>query len=116
MPARSKLIAFDIIETVFSLESMRERLGWLGLPPSALEAWFAAGLRDAFALARTDRCGPFRSVLEGALADIVARHDAVFDQERATQILDGMKELQPLPDAAERRSASSRIPGSASWR
>ncbi len=38
MPARSKLIAFDIIETVFSLESMRERLGWLGLPPSALEA------------------------------------------------------------------------------
>lgn len=101
MPARPKVIAFDIIETVFSLESMRERLGWLGLPPSALEAWFAAGLRDAFALAVTDRFAPFRSVLEGALADIVARHNAVLDQERAAQVLDGMKELQPRPDAAE---------------
>jgi 2-haloacid dehalogenase len=101
MPTKPKVIAFDIIETVFSLESMRERLGWLGLPPSALETWFATGLRDAFALAVTDRFAPFRSVLEGALSDILAKHGLAFDREKAAQVLDGMKELQPHPDAAE---------------
>ena len=50
MPTKPEVVAFDMIETVFSLEIMRERLVSLGLPASALEAWFAAGLRDAFAL------------------------------------------------------------------
>ena len=64
MPSKPEVVAFDMIETVFSLEIMRERFVSLGLPESALEGWFAAGLRDAFALAITDQFAPFRSVLE----------------------------------------------------
>src|SRR4051794_16671768 len=101
MPTMPKVVAFDIIETVFSLESLRDRLVALGLPESALEAWFAAGLRDAFALAITDRFAPFSSVLEAALATILARHHLAFDPDKASSVLDGMKGLQAHPDAAD---------------
>jgi 2-haloacid dehalogenase len=95
------VVAFDIIETVFSLDSMRPRLVSLGLPATALEAWFASGLRDAFALAVTDRFAPFRSLLEAALADVLSRHGLPFDDDKAAAVLDGMTKLAPHPDAAE---------------
>jgi 2-haloacid dehalogenase len=101
MPAKPAVVAFDIIETVFSLESMRARLVSLGLPPNALETWFASGLRDAFALAATDRFAPFRSVLEAALANILSQHGLPFDKAEAASVLDGMAKLEPHPDAAE---------------
>jgi 2-haloacid dehalogenase len=100
MPKKPKVIAFDIIETVFSLESMRGRLGEIGLPPTALETWFSSALRDAFALAVTGQFAPFRSVLEGALADVRARHGLISNHD-LSKFLDGLKELTPRPDAAE---------------
>ena len=46
MPRRPQVVAFDAIETVFSLDPLRDRLVTLGLPPHALEVWFARTLRD----------------------------------------------------------------------
>lgn len=34
---RPRIVAFDVIETTFSLEALRPRLARLGLPPSNLE-------------------------------------------------------------------------------
>lgn len=62
-----KVVAFDIIGTVFSLEPVREEAVRLGLPPRALELWFTIGLRDAFAMAAADTFEPFKSVLKDAL-------------------------------------------------
>src|SRR4051812_17419064 len=101
MPTKPKVVAFDIIETVFSLESLRDRLVALGLPETALEAWFAAGLRGAFVLAVTDRLSPFRSGFEAALATLLAQHLLAFDPDKASWVLDGMKSLQAHPDAAD---------------
>jgi 2-haloacid dehalogenase len=101
MTIRPKVIVFDIIETVFSLEPMRTRLVSAGLPGLTLEAWFAAGLRDAFALAATGYFSPFRSVLEGALNDVLTKHGLRTDAAQISLILDGMKELEPRPDALE---------------
>jgi 2-haloacid dehalogenase len=101
VPTKPEVVAFDMIETVFSLEIMRERFVPLGLPESALEAWFAAGLRDAFALAITDQFAPFRSVLKGSLATLLARHQLPFDSQQAGFVLDGMKSLKPHPDAVQ---------------
>jgi len=100
MPVRPKVIAFDIIETVFSLESMRPRLTSLGLPDSALELWFASALRNAFALAITDRFSPFRIVLRGSLETLLAKHRLLVPEDRIEAVLDGMAELEPHPDAA----------------
>ncbi|MGH1570938.1 haloacid dehalogenase type II [Methylobacterium sp. P31] len=98
---RPKVIAFDINETVFSLETIRPRLTALGLPATALEVWFASALRDAFAIAITDRFAPFRSVLEGALMSLLSTHDLSSTPEAIASVLDGMAELKPHPDAGE---------------
>ena len=100
MKGRPKVIAFDIIETVFSLESMRPHLMSLGLPDSTLELWFASALRNAFALAITDRFSPFRVVLRGSLVTLLAKHRLLMPEERVEAVLDGMSELEPHPDAA----------------
>lgn len=98
---RPKIVALDINETVFSLETIRPRLTALGLPATALEVWFASALRDAFALAITDRFAPFRSVLEGALASLLSTHDLSGTPDEIASVLDGMAELKPHADAGE---------------
>lgn len=100
MTVRPKVIAFDMIETVFSLESMRPRLAGLGLPDSELELWFVSALRNAFALAITDRFSPFRVVLRGSLVTLLAQHRLPMREEPIEAVLDGMSELEPHFDAA----------------
>jgi 2-haloacid dehalogenase len=91
MQVRPKLIIFDIIETVMSLESMRPRFEAAGLPGALLELWFASGLRDAFAIAASGGFRPFPEVLQGVLGQIV---DTATD-EQARMLVAGMAELRP---------------------
>ena len=101
MAGRPKVVAFDIFETVLSLEPLREALISLGLPSGALETWFAAGLRDAFALAATDQFAPFRTVLEGAFDETAAHHKLAPSPSEKAHVLDLMKSLPIHPDAKE---------------
>lgn len=98
MKTGPKLIVFDIIETVMSIESMRPRFEAIGQPGHMLETWFAASLRDAFSIAITGRFEPFAAVLHGALDQIVG-NDASDHEKKA--LIEGMKELKPQPDAAQ---------------
>jgi len=77
LPGKPKAVVFDVIGTLFSLETQRPRLVACGLPGDRLETWFAASLRDLFALGVTGRTAPM----------IV---DAV---------LEGMSQLEPDPEA-----------------
>lgn len=100
MPTRPRVVAFDIIETTFSLEPLRPRLQDLGLPKTALEVWFAQTLRDAFALAATDRYAPFGDVASTTLESLAAKHGVSTKPERVAAVLQGFGELDPRPDAA----------------
>ncbi len=98
---RPETVAFDIIGTVFPLEPLRTGLMALGLPRSALETWFAAGLRDAFAISAAGRFQPLTTVLEGALDQVLGEYrlDA---SARAKRLLIGqMQALPARPDARE---------------
>jgi 2-haloacid dehalogenase len=46
---RPAVLVLDVNETLSDLEPMRERFEQVGLPRHALDAWFAATLRDGFA-------------------------------------------------------------------
>jgi 2-haloacid dehalogenase len=70
---RPQVVAFDIIGTTFSLETLRSRLVEAGLSPDMLELWFAQSLRDAFALAATDSFHPFRDVLAANLVALLRK-------------------------------------------
>ncbi len=99
MSLRPSVIAFDVIETVFSLETLRGRFEVVGLPGTALETWFAQTLRDAFALDATGAFVSFRDVAKANLASMLLTGDEA--DSRIENVLAGFAELEPHPDAEE---------------
>lgn len=99
MPSCPKVVAFDIIGTVFSLEPMRGKLVGLGLPPLTLEFLYTAGLRDTFALAASNTFAPFQSVLAGCLDELLAMHGLSASAEQKQDVLATMKHLPAHDDA-----------------
>ena len=100
-PARPEAVAFDIIGTVFPLHPLRPTIQELGLPPSGLEGWFAAALRDAFALSATGDFRPFTEVLSAALEEVLAEQDLSPAPETKALLMERMKSLPARPDARE---------------
>lgn len=96
---RPKVVAFDIIETTFQIEPLDERLVRLGLPRGSYRRLYAEGLRDAFALACSNRFQPFMSVLKADLAGLLAEHNLEASDTALTDALSVMKMLPPHPDA-----------------
>src|SRR4051794_3554457 len=74
MPDRPSVVAFDVIGTLFPHDPLREPLVGLGLPPQALEIWFARTLRDGFSLAASGAYRPFTEVATGTLEGLLAEH------------------------------------------
>ena len=100
-PRRPRVIAFDIVGTVFPLAPLRPTIQALGLPAGALEGWFATGLRDAFALSAAGDFKPFATVLESALDEVLAQHGLVPAASARTALMEHFKHLPARPDARE---------------
>jgi 2-haloacid dehalogenase len=113
MPLRPVVLAFDVIETLFALEPLADRLRAVGLPPEALRVFFAGMLRDAFALEASGTYRPFREVASASLAVTMANYGVAPEQAKVVHVLDGFAELPAHPDvrpAFERvQSAGIRI-------
>jgi 2-haloacid dehalogenase len=113
LAARPRVVAFDIVETTFSLETLRPRLSAHGIPSDCLEVWFARILRDAFALAVTDTYAGFRDIAAATLAEVAREHGRELSRAGLDAVLDGFGQLEPHPDAAEAfrvlRSADVRV-------
>jgi hypothetical protein len=60
-------VAFDVVETLISLEPLRDRFVEIGLPATTLERWFTLMLRDGMALTLAGGYQPFPAVAESAL-------------------------------------------------
>jgi 2-haloacid dehalogenase len=100
-PPRPKVVAFDVIGTLFPIAPLASRIEALGLPASVLRGWFSAGLRDSFALAATGGFKPLTAVLEQALESVLAEQGvhAASAADKAA-LLKGLEELPARPDAA----------------
>jgi 2-haloacid dehalogenase len=101
VPGRPRVVAFDVVETTFSLETLRPRLAGLGLPPASLETWFARTLRDAFALAVTNTYAEFRDIAAATLQALAREHGREPAQNALDDVLSGFGELDPHPEAVE---------------
>src|ERR687892_2570604 len=95
MAKRPLVIAFDVIETLFPLEPVRQRLIDAGQPGHLLELWFARLLRDGFALVASSSYRPFGDIAASALHSVTG---GTLDDTAAVRILAGFTELDPLPD------------------
>lgn len=111
MQRAPRVVAFDIIGTVFSLDVLRERLTAVEVPGHALELWFSRSLRDLFALAAAGVHRPFRDVLDGNLAVVLDHFGAPRGEAARAHILDGFAALEAHPDAGEafRRLAAAGV-------
>jgi len=96
MSGRPAVVAFDVIETLMSLEPLRSRLTGIGQPPGLLEAWYTRTLRDGMALSATGDYVPFTEVAEAALRGLT--HYTVSDSQ-VSSVMSGFDELPAFPDA-----------------
>jgi 2-haloacid dehalogenase len=96
MTHRPAVVAFDVIETLMSLEPLRERLVEAGQPPHLLEAWYTRTLRDGMALSATGDYVAFTDVAESSLRGLTSYS---LSDEQVAQIMAGFNELPAFPDA-----------------
>ena len=101
MMKRPAAIAFDVIETLFPIEPLAAHLPALGLPEHALTGWFAASLRDFFALGAIGTFQPLRQVMASVLDDLAARAGAAPAPRAQAALLDAFVTLPAHPEAAE---------------
>ncbi len=97
MATRPLVIAFDVIETLFPLEPLRQRLVDAGLPGDLLELWFARLLRDGFALVASGEYRPFGEI---ATATLRSTAGSALDDDTVRTVLGGFAVLDPHPDVA----------------
>lgn len=95
MTPRPSVIAFDVIETLFPLEPLRQRLVDAGQPGHLLEQWFARLLRDAFVLTAVGDYAPFAKVATAALGTVSGHQ---LSDQQTSEIVGGFRALDPHPD------------------
>jgi len=93
---RPTVVAFDVIDTLMSLEPLRTRLTDIGQPPGLLEAWYTRTLRDGMALSATGDYAGFTDMAEAALRGLT--HYTVSDEQVAS-VMAGFGDLPAFPDA-----------------
>jgi 2-haloacid dehalogenase len=95
---RPHTVAFDVVETLISLEPLRGRFVEIGLPDSTLERWFDRMLRDGMALTLAGDYEPFPAVASSALRVIGGGR---LSDDHVTHVLDGFATLPAQPDAEQ---------------
>ncbi len=100
---RPEVVVFDVNETLSNLEPLRERFTRVGAPGHLLETWFAATLRDGFALTAAGSSATFPEVATGVLRTLLHRQPGLTAglDEAAQGVLDGFPGLDLHPDVAE---------------
>jgi 2-haloacid dehalogenase len=93
-----RVVIFDVLGTLFSLDAVRTKLSELAAPPATLEAWFERTLHNALTLTTIGEFRPFREIAQAALQTTLAQLE--LDVASAGEILAGLSDVKPEDDAA----------------
>lgn len=96
MAVRPKIVLFDVVETLMSLEPLRDSFVAAGLTGVSVDLWFSRVIRDGMALTLTDDYAPFPDVAASALRTLSR---GTLDDPGIAQILDSFGTLPAHPDA-----------------
>jgi len=91
-----EVVAFDVNETLFSLERLRPAFTEVGLDPGLVPLWFARVLRDGFALTAV---GEFAAFADVAAETLRGLDPSGIDDAAVATVLGAFGELEPHPDA-----------------
>lgn len=86
--AEPRIIFFDVVETVFSLAPLGEKLAEFNLPAGTDRLFFAQLLRDAFALSASGVFRTFPEIAKGTLTVLLQSLGHKADESRLKEILE----------------------------
>lgn len=101
MRNKPRAVVLDVIETLFAIDPLEEKLIELGLPAGSLKIWFPRILRDAFALQVTGIFKPFHEVAAGALVSLLAENGIEADSDKIAGVIQAFATLPIHPDVTE---------------
>jgi 2-haloacid dehalogenase len=88
-----EVLLLDVNETLTDLEPLRLRFADVGAPESLLDRWFAATLRDGFALTAADAFASFGDVAAGVLQTLLPSYGVDDVPAAVRHVLGGFAEL-----------------------
>ncbi|GGY60363.1 haloacid dehalogenase type II [Marinobacter zhanjiangensis] len=94
----SRVILFDVIETLFSLAPLKDRFLRNGAPEESADLFFAQLLRDAFALSAAGVFKPFPEIAQGTLRVLLESKGHQDVDSAVKDILSVFGELPAHPD------------------
>jgi 2-haloacid dehalogenase len=94
------VLVLDVNETLTDLEPLRDGFAAVGLPRHSLDDWFAATLRDGFALTAAGAYAGFREVAADVLTAQLAAAGIEPTDETITTVLSGFTRLPLHADVA----------------
>ena len=94
---RPDVVVFDVVETLASLDAVRDRLSRLQQPDWLLQQWFTRLLRDAMAITAA---GDYRTFLDVAASALDAETRGTLAPAQIDFAVGGFGELTAQPDAA----------------
>ncbi|MDQ6730942.1 MAG: haloacid dehalogenase type II [Actinomycetota bacterium] len=94
---------FDVNETLSDLDGLATRLQDAGADPGVLPVWFAATLRDGFAITAAGGYADFAEIAVPTLTALLSGGDGLRDsaQTVAERVVGSMAELDLHPDVAD---------------
>lgn len=94
--ASPRVAVFDVNETLSDLSGLRPRLTDVGAPPELLAMWFAATLREGFAITAAGGYADFSVIAVTTLAGLLADTGDLRGEpvEAAEHVVSGMTELE----------------------
>lgn len=95
-----EVLVLDVNETLSDLAPLRAGFESAGLPGQVVDTWFAATLRDGFALTAAGGYASFRDVAADVLQSLLVQHQLDDSQEVVDRVLGGLAELPAHPDVA----------------
>jgi len=95
---RPEVLVLDVNETLSDLTPMRERFEAAGLPGHSLEPWFAAVLRDGFALTAVEAPADFGMIAGEILTGQLTAAGLDAGPETVRGVLAGFTQLKLHPD------------------
>jgi len=102
VPQRPSVVVFDVNETLSDLSPMADRFADLGVPGLMAKQWFAALLRDGFALTAAGASEKFSVVGEGVLRTLLAPEQLDRSLDDAVQhVMSGFTTLPIHPDVPD---------------
>jgi 2-haloacid dehalogenase len=100
-PGTPPVIVFDVNETLSDLAPLSDRFVDVGAPAWLARLWFAALLRDGFALAAAGGRAEFAAIGAGLLGEVLREVTLTCDPDEAIRrIMDGFAALSLHPDVA----------------